>query len=148
MFTSVAELKSLSVHLSSNLEDKVLETYLTGVDELEIRPLLGDYYPILQAAFDADALSPEQSELVTLIKRACVRCVERDAAIGLAYKITNAGLGVYSPDGFVVKDGHQITEYFIREAAKALQAVKTKVDEITGAATCRSDKYILPIVMR
>ncbi|GIV51633.1 MAG: hypothetical protein KatS3mg038_2154 [Candidatus Kapaibacterium sp.] len=151
MFTSAEEVKHRSVFISDNVETANVERILNAVHENEIVPLLGSYYDTLHTAFTSDTLSPQQKELVRLLKLAYICCVERDAAVQFTYRITNAGLGIFQPEGFQVKEGGNMLEYFARNADSALDRCREKLKEILGTpqSSCGSEESVLlPFLMR
>ncbi len=147
MYTTAEEVKYMSVMLSSNVEGLSIDIILKDVHETEILPALGSYHDTLWTAFTTDTLTDQQKELMRLVKAAYVRCAERQASIYLTYRITNAGIGIFQPEGFQVKDDSSLWEFLARRAADAVDAVRRKVSEITGDG-CKTSRTMVPFVLR
>lgn len=111
LFVSIDKIKEKAV-FGLNTDEKIIKTALAEVQDLELQPLIGDFFNTLSKEIEYNTLSDENKKILTdVIQPYLVYGTLVYSVVPLHYKLNNAGLNKSSDSSLNISDAKDVSTF-------------------------------------
>lgn len=111
LFVSIDRIKEKSI-FGLNTDEKIIKSALIEVQDLELRPLIGDFFNTLSTQIETNTVTDENKAiLINVIKPYLVYGTLVYSVVPLHYKLNNAGLNKSSDSNLNIADSKELSSF-------------------------------------